>query len=90
MAAHQLTQAPPDTIAHYRSAKRLLDAEPETALRPFIGAEENVEMGTGASLPGAVHIVEFSAPLQPRFTRKSMAFCLRVRGGQQAPVAIRA
>src|SRR6267154_43705 len=33
VAAHDLAQAPPDTIAHYRAAQSLLDAEAESALR---------------------------------------------------------
>src|SRR6267378_8579322 len=33
VAAHDFAQAPPDTIAHYRAAQNLLDAEAESALR---------------------------------------------------------
>ncbi len=46
MAAHDLAEAPPNTIAHHRAAKRLLDAETKPALRQFVGAEENSEVET--------------------------------------------
>jgi hypothetical protein len=69
VAAHQFAQAPPDTIAYYRAAQSRLDAEAEAALRQFIGAEENGEVGTRTALSGAVHCIKLSAPHQPRFTR---------------------
>jgi len=62
VAAHHLAQAPPDTIARHRAAQRLLDAESKTALRQFVSAEENGEVGTRAALPGAVNGIKFSAP----------------------------
>src|SRR5690348_3341475 len=46
MAAHDLPQAPPDTIAHHRAAQRLLDADAKAALRQSIGAKEHCEVGT--------------------------------------------
>jgi hypothetical protein len=73
MAAHDLADAPPDTIAYHRAAERFLDAETETALRRLVGAKKNREVGTRAALPGAVHGVEFSAPHQPRFAREFQA-----------------
>jgi acetyl esterase/lipase len=73
MAAHDLADAPPDTIAHHRAAERFLDAEAETALRQLVGAKKNGEVGTRAALPGAVHGIEFSAPHQPRSTREFQA-----------------
>jgi len=69
VAAHDLAQAPPDSIAHYRAAQGLLDAEAETALRQFVGAEENSEVGTRTALSSAVDRIKFSAPYQPRFAR---------------------
>src|SRR5713226_4062093 len=68
-AAHDLAQPPPNTIAHYRPAQSLLDAEAESALRQFVGAEENCEVGTRTALPGAVDSIKLSPPHQPRFAR---------------------
>src|SRR5260370_8174015 len=70
VAAHHFAQAPPDPIAHYRAAQSLLDAEPESALRELVGAEENCEVGTRTALSGAVDSSKLSAPHQPRFARK--------------------
>jgi len=50
MATHDFAQTPPDTIARHRAAKRFLDADPEAALRQFIGAKEHSEVGTRAAL----------------------------------------
>jgi hypothetical protein len=69
VAAHDLTQTPPDTIAHYRAAQGFLDAEAESALRQFVGAEKNGEVGTRTALSGAVHSIKLSASHQPRFAR---------------------
>jgi len=60
---------PPDPIAYYRAAQGFLDAEAESALRQFVGAEENSEVGTRTALSGAVDSIKFSAPHQPRFAR---------------------
>jgi hypothetical protein len=76
MAAHDLTQAPPDTITHRRAAQRFLDAEAKTALRQFVGAEENSEVGTRTAFSGAVDSIKFSAPHKPRLARKLQAPCL--------------
>jgi len=70
MAAHDLSNAPPDAVAHYRASQRLFNAEAEAAHRHLVGAEKNCEVGTGAALPGAVHGIELSAPHQPRLARK--------------------
>jgi hypothetical protein len=70
MASHHLSHPPPDAIAHYRAAESLLDAEPKAALRQFVGAKKNSEVGTRSALASAIHSVKFSAPHQPRFTRK--------------------
>src|SRR5229473_3698198 len=66
VAAHDFAQAPPDTIAHYRSTQSLLDAEAESALRQFVGAEENCEMGTRTALSGAIDGIKLSAPTNCR------------------------
>ena len=73
MAAHDLADAPPDAIAHYRAAERFLDAEAETALRQLIGAKKNGKVGTRAALSAAVNGIEFSAPHQPRVAREFQA-----------------
>jgi hypothetical protein len=73
VAAHDLAQAPPNTIAHYCPAQGFLDAEAESALRQFVGAEENCEVGTRTALSGAVHGIELRLPHQPRFARKHIS-----------------
>src|SRR6266403_3646938 len=70
MAAHDFPHAPPDAIAHNRPAQRLLDAESKSAVRQFIRAKKNGEVGIRAALPGAVYGVKISAPHQPRLSRK--------------------
>jgi len=73
VAAHDLAQTPPDTIAHYRVAQGLLDAEAETALRQCVGAKKNCKVGTRTALSGAVDSIKLSAPHQPRFARVNIA-----------------
>jgi hypothetical protein len=73
MAAHDLADAPPDAIAHYRAAERFLNAEAETAPRQLVGAKKNGKVGTRAALPGAVHGIEFSSPRQLRVAREFQA-----------------
>src|SRR2546422_9740476 len=85
VAAHDLSQAPPDTITHSRAAQGLLDAEAKTALRQFVGAKKNCEVGTRAALSGAVDGIKFSAPHQPRFARKQIPAPTRTGRGQRAP-----
>jgi hypothetical protein len=70
MAAHDFPHAPPDAIAHNRPAQRLLDAESKSAVRQFIRAKKNGEVGIRAALPGTVYGVKISAPHQPRLSRK--------------------
>jgi hypothetical protein len=89
VAAHDLSQAPPDTITHYRATQGLLDAETKTALRQFVGAKKNCEVGTRAALSGAVDSIKFSAPHQPRLARKQFPEPTRAGGGQQVPRIIR-
>jgi len=73
MAAHDLSQPPPDAIAHHRPAQRLFDAESEPADGQLIRAKKNGEVGTGSALPGAVHGIELTAAHQPRLARKLQA-----------------
>jgi hypothetical protein len=89
VAAHYLAQAPPDTIAHYRAAQGLLDAESETALWQFVGAKKNCEVGTRTALSGAVDSIKFSAPHQPRLARKPIPLPTKTDCGQQVPGIIR-
>src|SRR5260370_549307 len=89
VAAHHLAQAPPDTIAHYCAAKSLLDAEAKTALRQFVGAEENCEVGTRTALSGPVDSINLSRPPQPRFARKPIPLRTRTARGQRVPRIIR-
>jgi len=70
VAAHDLAQAPPDSIAHHRAAESLLDADAEAALRQFIGAKEYCKVGTRAALSGAVDRIKFTASHQPRLARE--------------------
>jgi hypothetical protein len=73
MAAHDLADAPPDTIARHRAAERFFDAEAETALRRLVSAKKDREVGTRPALSGAVHGVELAAPHQPRVAREFQA-----------------
>jgi len=85
VAAHHFAQTPPDPIAHHRPAQRLLDAEAEAALRQFIGAEENCEVGTRAALSGAVHGIKLCLPHKPRLARKFLPVPPRACRRQRAP-----
>src|SRR5215813_9952954 len=85
VTAHDLAQAPPDTIAHYRAAERFLDAESEAALRQSIGAKESCEVGTRAALSGAVDRIKIAAPHQPRLARKRHPILARTAGHRRAP-----
>jgi hypothetical protein len=89
VAAHDLTQTPPDTIAHYRATQGFLDAEAESALRQFVGAEKNCEVGTRTALSGAVNSIKLSAPHQPRFARIQIPVHTPTGCGQRAPQIIR-
>src|ERR1700756_147499 len=71
MAAHDFPHTPPDAVAHHRAAKCLLDAESKPAVRQFIRAKKNGEVGIRAALSGAVYGVKLSAPHQPRLARKA-------------------
>src|SRR5260370_12002391 len=76
-------------IAPYRAAQGLLDAEAKTALRQFVGAKKNCEVGTRAALSGAVDGVKFSAPHQPRLARKQIPVRTRTAPGPRAPPLLR-
>jgi hypothetical protein len=95
VAAHDFAQAPPDPIAHHRTAQGLLDAEAESALRQFVGAEENCEVETRTALSSAIDRIKLSAPGQfthfggPRFERKQIPMRTRSAGGQRTPRVIR-
>jgi len=66
---HDFSQAPPDSIAHKRTAKSLLDAEAEAALRQIVRLYESSEVGTRAAFVGAVDSVKLRLLHQPRFAR---------------------
>lgn len=70
MAAHDLSNSPPDAITYHRPAQGLLDAETEAAHRQLVDAKENCEVGTRAALSGAVYGIEIAAPHQPRLARE--------------------
>ena len=73
MATHDFSHSPPDAIARYCAAERLLDAESKAAVRQLVRAKKNGEVGIRAALPGPVHGVKLSAPHQPRLARKIQA-----------------
>ena len=58
VTTHDLSQPPPDAIAHYRAAESSLDAEAEAALRQIVRFRENGEVGIGTALPMTVNRVE--------------------------------
>jgi hypothetical protein len=74
MTTNSLPQATANTIAHYRAAESLLDAEAETALRQLIGAKKSNEVRAGTPPAGAIDSVEISAAHQARVARKLKAW----------------
>jgi len=58
MQSHHFSNAPPNTVAGYRSTQCSLDAESKAALRQVVRSQEHGEMGTRAALPVAVNGVE--------------------------------
>ena len=68
-----LPQATANTIAHYRAAESLFNAEAEAALRQLIGAEKSNEVRAGTPSAGAIDSVEISAAHQARVARKLKA-----------------
>ena len=66
MAAHDFSHTPPDAVAHYRAAQRLLDAKSKPRFRQLVRAKENSEVGIRAAFAGAIHGIKFSPPHQPR------------------------
>src|SRR5207245_11215564 len=89
VAAHDLAHAPPDTIAHHRAAQRFLDAEAKTALRQFVRAKENGEVGTRSALSGEVHSIKFFATQQPPLARKRSPPGPGISRGQRVPCTTR-
>jgi hypothetical protein len=70
MTAHNLSHTPPNAIAHYRPAQRLLDAEAEATFRQLVRAKENSEVGIRAAFACAIHSIKLSPPHNPRFAGK--------------------
>jgi hypothetical protein len=70
MTTNGLPQATANTIAHYRAAESLLNAEAEAALRQLIGAKKSNEVRTGTPSAGAIDSVEISAAHQARVARE--------------------
>ena len=77
MTTNGLPQAAADTIAYYRAAQSLFDAEAEAAARQMIGAKKNGEVRTGTPASGAIDGVEISAADQARVARKIQARNIR-------------
>jgi len=73
MTTNGLPQATTNTIAHYRAAKSLFNAEAEAALRQLIGAKKSNEVRAGTPSAGAIDRVEVSAAHQARVARKLKA-----------------
>ena len=74
MTTNSLPQATTNTIAHYRAAESLFNAEAETALRQLIGAKKSNEVRAGTPSAGAIDSVEISAAHQARVARKLKAW----------------
>ena len=74
MTTNGLPQATANTIAHYRAAESLFNAEAETALRQLIGAKKSNEVRAGTPSAGAIDSVEISAAHQARVARKLKAW----------------
>ena len=73
MTTNGLPQATTNTIAHYRAAESLFNAEAEAALRQLIGAKKSNEVRAGTPSAGAIDSVEISAAHQARVARKLKA-----------------
>ena len=73
MTTNGLPQATTNTIAHYRAAESLFDAEAEAALGQLIGAKKSNEVRAGTPSTGAIDCVEISAAHQTRVARKLKA-----------------
>jgi len=74
MTTNGLPQATTNTIAHYRAAESLFNAEAEAALRQLIGAKKNNEKRAGTPSAGAIDRVEISTAHQARVARKLKAW----------------
>src|SRR2546429_3629040 len=84
VAAHDFAHAPPDAVAHHRAAERFLNADAKAALRQFVGAKDNCEVGARAAPSGAVDSVKFAAPPKPRLARKRHRLFARRAGHRRA------
>jgi len=73
MTTNSFPQATANTIAHYRAAESLFNAEAEAALRQLIGAKKSNEVRAGTPSAGAIDSVEISATHQARVARKLKA-----------------
>ena len=74
MTTNGLPQATANTIAHYRAAESLFNAEAEAAVRQLIGAKKSNEVRAGTPSAGAIDGVEISAAHQARVARKLKAW----------------
>jgi len=74
MTTNSLPQATTNTIAHYRAAESLFNAEAEAALRQLIGAKKNNEKRAGTPSTGAIDGVEISTAHQAHVARKLKAW----------------
>lgn len=70
MTTNGLPQATANTIAHYRAAKSLFDAEAEAAPGQLVGAKKSNEVRIGTPSARAINGVEIPAAHQTRVTRK--------------------
>jgi hypothetical protein len=76
MTTNSLPQTAANTIAHYRAAESLFNAETETTLGQLIGAKKSNEVRVGTPSAGAIDGVEISTAHQARVARKNKARCI--------------
>lgn len=67
--AHNLTDAPADTVADDRGAQLPLHARAEAAAVEPVRTKKNSELAAGAAPPVAVDGVELRAPQESRLAR---------------------
>jgi hypothetical protein len=70
MQPDNFAQPPPDSVSHYSSAYRLLDAPTEPAAVEPVRSEKYGDFAAGSPLALAIHRVIFSAPQQPAVGRQ--------------------
>lgn len=73
MTTNRLPEAAPNTIAHYRAAESLFDAEAEAAVGQLVGAKKNHEVRVGTPAAGAIDCVEIAAAHQTSVAGKAQA-----------------